>query len=76
MAKVRLVVAVDKECLRLLGSLTTPHGKGEFIEGLIRQAAQRKAEPPEPPVDVVLKRIEQQVERAVQLLEQMVKGPG
>lgn len=63
---VRMQVMLDEDAYELLGSLTTPHRKGEYLSDLIRRAAAARTavHPDEHPEGIqLLQSIEERLER-------------
>jgi hypothetical protein len=79
---VRMQVVIDEDAYHLLGTLTRPHRKGEFLSELIRRAgAERAAEHPNG--IQLLQSIEEKLERIEDKLDEVsaqgghpAPGPG
>jgi hypothetical protein len=70
---VRMQVVIDEDAYQLLGSLTKPHRKGEFLSELIRRAGAEGAA--EHPNGIqLLQSIEERLERIEDKLDEVSAG--
>jgi hypothetical protein len=72
---VRMQVVLDEDAYRLLGELTTPHRKGEYLSQLIRRAAAEQVSR-EPEGIQLLQSIEDRLERIEEKLDELDSPTG